>query len=145
MSCAILDADDFKSVNDRYGHTEGDLALRTIAESMTAIVRSYDIVARYGGEEFAIIFPGVDAVAAMKCCDRLRTAIAQATAAVMPDGHSVTVSIGIASLRKLLAASELGAREPRMNADYIELLLRNADQALYLAKSAGKNRCLVHE
>jgi len=144
LSCAILDADDFKSVNDRDGHPAGDLALRKIAESMCAGARAYDIVARYGGEEFAIILPGVDEQSAMKACDRIRLTIAEATAAVMPGGNAVTVSIGIASLRSVLAASESGAYRTERSSDYIELLLRNADRALYLAKAAGKNRCLVH-
>ena len=74
-------ADDFKSVNDTDGHSVGDLVLRTIAESVQANTRAYDIIARYGGEDFLVVLPGVDATTALAACERIHESIAQATAA----------------------------------------------------------------
>jgi len=148
LACAILDADDFKSVNDTDGHPTGDLALKTIAESLQANARTYDIVARYGGEEFIIVFPGVGVSAALVACERIRESIAQNTAAVMPRKRAVTVSIGLADLTSILAIPAMAAqtqnRKSGRSLELVELLLRNSDSALYKAKSAGKNCCSLY-
>ncbi len=148
LTCAILDADDFKSVNDTDGHPAGDLALRTIAESLQANARAYDIVARYGGEEFLVVLPSVDASTALVACERIREAIVQATAAVMPRGRAVTVSIGLADLSSILASQaanqQMQDRKSIRSAELIETLLKHSDAALYRAKAAGKNRCLIY-
>lgn len=148
LTCAILDADDFKAVNDTDGHPAGDLALRTIAEALQANARAYDIVARYGGEEFLVVLPSVGASTALAACERIRESIAQATAAVMPRGHAVTVSIGLADLSSILALPAAGPqmqeRRSARTAELIETLLKNSDEALYRAKTEGKNRCVIH-
>ena len=149
LSCAILDADDFKSVNDTDGHPAGDLALKAIADSLRENARAYDIAARYGGEEFLVVFPGIGASAALAACERIRASIARSTAAVMPRGRSVTVSIGLADLSSVLASPETAPRPQDQkkvrSPQLVEVLLKNSDAALYAAKAAGKNRCALHD
>jgi diguanylate cyclase (GGDEF)-like protein len=98
LSCAILDADNFKALNDLHGHPVGDVALKAIARAMQETLRIYDTSSRYGGEEFLIILPGLDGKGAKTVCDRLRQAIAEKTAALLPGGKRVTVSIGLDDL-----------------------------------------------
>lgn len=147
LTCAILDADDFKSVNDTDGHPAGDLALKTIAEALQAGARTYDIVGRYGGEEFLVVFPGEGAAAALIACERMRESIAQMTSAVMPRGRAVTVSIGLADLSSISASAETVVRKQDQksgrSSEFVEALLKNSDAALYRAKAAGKNRCTI--
>lgn len=153
LSLAILDADDFKEVNDRHGHVTGDHVLRSIADAICATVRTYDIVARYGGEEFVVVLPGVSLEASRAACDRMRMAIADATAAVMPDARRVTVSIGIAGLSASLrsaSASEPDQQHVALEANareeaIIDAMLQAADSALYRAKDGGKDRCVAAE
>jgi len=147
LSCAILDADDFKSVNDTDGHVAGDVALRQIAEAMKSSARTYDIMARYGGEEFFALFPGASSQAALSACERIRQGAAEKTAAASPRSRVVTVSIGIADLSSLLADKENPSRvlpNDGRSAELVDMLLKNADSALYAAKAAGKNRCFIH-
>jgi diguanylate cyclase (GGDEF)-like protein len=145
LTCAILDADHFKSLNDQEGHQAGDRALQAIAAAMDETVRAYDIAGRYGGEEFIILFPGIDGEEAFQACERLRTIIVERTAAVLPRGRSVTVSMGIANLRCLEPSllSRSGERD-NFTAQCMERMLKLADQALYRAKEEGRNRCVVH-
>jgi len=138
LSLAILDADDFKDVNDRHGHIVGDHVLQSMADAMRATVRTYDIVARYGGEEFVVVLPGISTQAALAACDRMRMAIADATAAVMPDARRVTVSVGIAGLPAPIRDAAAGQA-----AAIIDAMLQAADSALYQAKQQGKDRCVV--
>jgi len=129
----MIDIDDFKSYNDRYGHQQGDVALAKIARLFKATCRSYDIVARYGGEEFAIIFPGARKEHALELGKRI---VAEVGAAhfegedLIPSG-GLTVSVGVACF-------------PEHANDAQELIL-HADQALYKAKNRGKNTILVWE
>jgi diguanylate cyclase (GGDEF)-like protein len=145
FTCAILDADRFKLLNDQEGHQAGDRALQEIAAGMNDTVRAYDIVGRYGGEEFLILFPGIDGDEAFKACERIRIVIAERTAAVLPRGRTVTVSIGIANLRGLEQnlLSRSGDRD-NLTAQCMERMLGLADEALYRAKEEGRNRCVVH-
>ncbi|MBU0926567.1 MAG: diguanylate cyclase [Spirochaetes bacterium] len=161
LSCAIIDADDFKSVNDVDGHLAGDLALKTLAAALLANARTYDIVSRYGGEEFLVLFPGIDAVSASAACDRFRSGIAGMTAAVLPRGRALTVSVGIADLGTVPPSTmetvrsaggadgsdgsiPEGARPVAKSDAIIEAMLKNADTALYKAKAEGKDRCVVY-
>jgi len=122
----LADLDDFKAVNDEYGHAAGDDVLRGFAEALRATVREIDVAARWGGEEFAVLLPGSDLEGAVHVAERLRQAIA-ARRIAGPDGAhiAVTASFGV--------ASSGGGRD-------VEELLRVADEALYEAKRAGKNR-----
>ncbi|WP_372999635.1 diguanylate cyclase [Marinobacter sp.] len=130
LTLALVDADHFKTINDTWGHGFGDTCLQFIAEMLTRHVkRPRDVAIRFGGEEFALLLPGTNAAGAEKVCAALLADIAN-TPLLSPDGSEVrmTLSAGIASL---------GAGE-----DQNELFER-ADEALYRAKSAGRNRALV--
>ncbi len=147
VSLAMLDADDFKDVNDRHGHIVGDRVLRSIADAMRATLRTYDLVARYGGEEFVIVLPGVSTEAALPACDRMRMAIADATAGVMPDARRITVSVGIAGLpgpaRMAAVAPPADGSAASRDAAIVDAMLQAADAALYQAKQRGKDRCVI--
>ncbi len=91
LSLFMIDIDDFKSINDTYGHQEGDNVLKIIGLTISDLARKMDFPARYGGEEFAIIMPKADKEQAFKAAERIRKAIAQ----LKFKGFSVTVSIGI--------------------------------------------------
>ena len=126
LALILADIDNFKGVNDRYGHQVGDQVLRKVGEILLANVRQVDLAARYGGEEFAVIVPETDLVGAIQLADRLRTAL-ESEEIELPDGNriSVTSSFGVAVKDALPRAEELVAR---------------ADEALYEAKGSGKNR-----
>lgn len=126
LSLLMLDADHFKSINDRYGHPVGDEALKTLAEHGRRQLREIDLFARLGGEEFAILLPQTDFIAARAVAERLRQTIAEQSVATGQESFHFTVSIGVASL----------------NAHTMDLhdLLRHADDALYQAKQHGRNR-----
>lgn len=125
LTMAILDLDDFKKVNDEYGHPVGDTVLRAVADALQNSIRSVDMVARYGGEEFAVVFPETGKTAAMGVLEKLRREIAAITIPGFPKIR-MTVSIGVASY-------------PDDARDKNSLLMR-ADKALYLSKTRGKNR-----
>ena len=123
----IADLDHFKRINDTYGHAGGDMILTQFADRLRGGLRAMDIAARYGGEEFVIAMPETDLEQAMVAAERLRLAVAK-DAFRLPDGEvakTVTVSIGVAEA--MLGETAEGA-------------LRRADEALYRAKAAGRNR-----
>jgi len=127
LSLLLVDIDDFKSLNDRFGHAAGDELLHGLALIMNATVRSTDLLARYGGEEFAVLAPGTDCEGAYRLAEKLRTAIAESSFIL---GSSmritrVTVSVGVAQFK--------GDRKKFFD---------DADRALYRAKADGKN-CVV--
>lgn len=122
LSLLMIDLDDFKSINDRFGHTAGDESLRRAAQAIDASIRSIDRAGRYGGEEFLVILPETAASGAQIVAERIRSSVEQT-------GH-VTVSIGLTSLENQTA-------DP-------SLLIERADEALYEAKRAGKNRVVLH-
>jgi diguanylate cyclase (GGDEF)-like protein len=130
LSLLLIDIDDFKSLNDRFGHAAGDELLHGLALIMNAAVRSSDLLARYGGEEFAVLTPGTDQEGAYQLAEKLRTAIAESSFIL---GESmritrVTVSAGISQFN--------GDRRKFFD---------DADRALYRAKAAGKNCVMVDE
>ncbi len=133
VSLLMIDIDHFKGYNDRLGHLAGDECLRRVARAIGSCVRRpLDLAARYGGEEFAIVLPGTDAAGALAVAQRVREAVA-AVALPHPDtGKPVSVSIGIATLRPIADDAET-------------LLIAASDEALYRAKSAGRDRAVAHE
>ena len=130
LSCMILDIDNFKRVNDTYGHLNGDIVLRGIAETAQGSVRKSDIVARYGGEEFVVIMPQTSLEGARAQAERVRRETAAQSFENFPEGVRITISIGVA------------VYDPETMLD-CEVMLRIADGALYQAKREGKNRVVV--
>jgi diguanylate cyclase (GGDEF)-like protein len=130
LALVMLDIDDFKQVNDRYGHQQGDAVLRAVAEVVRGSVRQIDFAARYGGEELAIVLPEIDIDGAVRLAERIRGAIAD-VAVPLPDGGtlSVTASLGVAAF----GPTAPGRQE----------LVTAADAALYRSKRGGKNRVEV--
>lgn len=129
LALLLIDADHFKTVNDRHGHATGDAVLKQLARLLRASCRYDDLPARMGGEELVLGLPGLSASAALDAAERLRAAIADHPWDELVPGLSVTVSIGVASSDRLPPGA--------MNA---ESLLSLADDRLYAAKRAGRNR-----
>jgi diguanylate cyclase len=132
FSLLMMDLDDFKQLNDTYGHTVGDRMLLAFAEKCRASVRSDDFLARYGGDEFTLILPGASLRNAKKKAKHLCKTIAGARYAAddspKADIVSITVSIGVCAYRK---------------DDTVKTLIERADRCLYKAKEAGKNRVVA--
>ena len=125
LSVILLDADHFKTVNDTHGHLGGDRVLKRLAEIIEAELREPDLLARWGGEEFVILAPGTDLQGACQLAEKLRRRIERAT---FNGGCSLTCSFGVAAYR---------------SEESPEGFVERADQALYRAKRAGRNRvCL---
>jgi diguanylate cyclase len=124
VSIAFIDVDNFKEINDTYGHSVGDMVLRKVAETISQQIRWNDFVARYGGEEFIVVLPDCNPDEAYEIVERVRISIAKLQIRVQKYSIAVTVSAGIASFPDL-AASEL-----------IEV----ADKTLYQAKAQGRNQ-----
>jgi diguanylate cyclase (GGDEF)-like protein len=123
----MLDLDHFKKFNDRHGHPSGDEALRTFAEVLRSCMREGDLAARYGGEEFAVMLPKVDAATAVAIAQRIRSRTESTIVSLAPGTTGrVTVSVGVA-VAPIQAIEAIS-------------LLRLADDALYQAKAAGRNR-----
>jgi diguanylate cyclase (GGDEF)-like protein len=128
LSLIILDIDDFKRINDTYGHLQGDEVLRMIGRVLHLESRGVDEPARYGGEEFAVALPETDIGGALELAERIRVRIeAEPVPRVGRSGTiKVTASAGVASMR--------------VTADGADALIGAADEALYEAKRTGKNR-----
>jgi diguanylate cyclase (GGDEF)-like protein len=127
---AILDLDDFKSFNDRFGHLAGDQLLRVVANAIRRSTRDTDLVARYGGEEFVIVLPGSNRDVATRCLERIRFEVAQARVGSNPETRSASIG---AVIFDPVSQPSIGMLP----------LLRNADAALYSAKAAGRNRLVL--
>jgi diguanylate cyclase (GGDEF)-like protein len=105
LSCVIVDLDDFKLVNDRYGHQAGDSILRQVAQALTGEFRAFDRVARYGGDEFVVILPNADLDSAVAAAGR---ALARMRRVLFPDGsRGVSASMGVAEWRAPMTEAEL--------------------------------------
>lgn len=127
LSLVFLDVDHFKSINDRYGHTQGDAVLRAVAERTQRHVKSQGIVARYGGEEFVAILPETSVTQAARVAEVIRAVMARDP--ISGSAIQVTVSCGVAAF-------------PEHGSTPTELTER-ADAALYAAKRGGRNRVVV--
>jgi two-component system cell cycle response regulator len=132
VSMLMLDLDNFKRVNDSFGHLGGDHVLRTVAALVKRTLRAEDVFARYGGEEFAIIARGIDVVQALLFAERVRGIIEAARIEFNQVRVPVTVSVGVASLVCCADPSADG-------------LIAKADERLYAAKRSGRNRSVGAE
>jgi diguanylate cyclase (GGDEF)-like protein len=127
LSVVLADIDDFKRVNDTWGHDTGDTVLRRVAAVLQAATRDVDLPVRLGGEEFAILLPETDTVGARLLAERVRAAVEATVIEAGSDRISVTASFGVACFPESAEASQL---------------LIEADRRLYDAKRSGKN-CVV--
>jgi diguanylate cyclase (GGDEF)-like protein len=132
LALVLADLDNFKDVNDRFGHATGDVVLREFAQTLESGIRDVDLAGRWGGEEFVLILPGTDLAGAARVAERIRTARAERIV-LTAEGEPirVTASFGVAVFPEAASAEEL---------------LAAADGALYQAKRGGKNRvAAAHE
>jgi diguanylate cyclase (GGDEF)-like protein len=125
VSLVLIDIDDFKEINDTFGHREGDRILAIMGRTLTTIARDSDICCRYGGDEFMVILPLTDVHEAGVIANRLNRELTER----LPGGRAVTVSIGVAS-----CGGKIGTHRD---------LVEKVDAALYQAKKSGKNRVVV--
>jgi diguanylate cyclase (GGDEF)-like protein len=125
ISLFMIDIDDFKKINDTYGHQKGDLVLSGISSIIAAKIRLNDLAARYGGEEFVVIIPEISSGNSLNIAEKIRKQIESDS--LKKTGIKVTVSIGSATKKKN---------------DTPESLIKKADKALYEAKKSGKNRVI---
>lgn len=125
----VVDIDHFKRVNDRYGHAAGDEVIKAVARGLSDAVRQTDRVARFGGEEFVVILREIDQVTLRKWADRTRRLIETSTVTVDGTDINVTISLG-------------GAMVCSDDED-VEDIIKRADEALYQAKSTGRNRACI--
>lgn len=118
-----LDLDYLKQINDKYGHSFGDLAITTVADVLKKNARSIDVAARMGGEEFNVLLPGIDSKGGLIAAERIRSAIAECE---LEQIGQITASIGVATFLE--------------HSDKVDELLEIADQAMYMAKRNGRNQ-----
>jgi two-component system cell cycle response regulator len=131
LSVMVIDIDHFKQVNDSHGHATGDLVLREAAATLRAAARREDSVCRIGGEEFLVICPNTDLKSAMLSAERLRASLGAKQMTIGQTEKTLTVSIGVATRDSV--ASDM------------DVLVSLADQALYAAKEAGRNRTYTRQ
>jgi diguanylate cyclase (GGDEF)-like protein len=132
LGLVMLDIDDFKAVNDNYGHQQGDIVLREVAKILRASSREIDEPARYGGEELAVVLPGTDLEGAHNLAERVREGIAALRLPILGDE----------SAEPLRVTASFGAAALPVSATDVRGLVAAADEALYQAKRAGKNRTI---
>lgn len=133
LSVIILDADHFKKINDSYGHSVGDQALRHVAGILRSSQRETDLVARFGGEEFVILLPQTHPHDAVNSAERIRAMIENSVLNFNGQSIPVTVSLGVAGYL------------PGTVVSHFDQLLSFADQALYKAKETGRNRVVEYQ
>ncbi|MBU1042465.1 MAG: diguanylate cyclase [Proteobacteria bacterium] len=129
LGCLMIDVDHFKDVNDRFGHQQGDVVLRELAALIAGTLRQYDTFGRYGGEEFLMVLDGVDAQRLAEIAERTRALIESRLNAQSGLTEPVTISLG----GTLVIAEDQS----------IDDVIRRADEALYVAKSQGRNRVVL--
>lgn len=129
-SLILIDVDNFKGVNDQYGHAGGDTALKWIVEECQRNLREDDRIARWGGEEFVILFPATTCEAAYKIADRIRASIAEAELTLGNETVKLTISTGLATYSPPTSTT-------------LESLVSEADEAMYAAKTTGKNKVIA--
>jgi diguanylate cyclase (GGDEF)-like protein len=122
VSCIMADVDNFKAINDSYGHLEGDQVLKSISHRIRNTVRAYDILGRYGGEEFLIIMPDTSLEDARELAERIRTRVKEEPV----NNATITLSLGVVCVEESDRS--------------VDDIIRRADQNLYKAKKGGKDR-----
>ncbi|MBI5039738.1 MAG: GGDEF domain-containing protein, partial [Gammaproteobacteria bacterium] len=130
LSIVVFDIDHFKSINDRHGHSQGDIAIKAVVESAQHCARSTDMLFRYGGEEFVMILRNTTLNGARLLADRIRRKVEKLECQGKRKPITMTVSAGVATLESGETAQKLFER---------------ADTALYAAKNSGRNRVCVDE
>jgi two-component system cell cycle response regulator len=131
VACLMLDIDHFKKINDSFGHDVGDEVLREFAVRLATNVRAIDLPCRFGGEEFVVLMPDTEVVDAERIADRIRRHVGGSPFRVDSGSELLTVTISIG------VAATIG------ETDSPEALLKRADEALYEAKAAGRNRVIT--
>ncbi len=126
LSFLMIDVDNFKKINDTYGHLVGDAVLKEIAKIIKQNIREIDSLARFGGEEFSLILPETDKMAAIVVAERIRSRISQQIIKAFDETLGVTISVGISCFPQ--------------NTLYSDVLMETADKALYQAKMSGRNK-----
>jgi diguanylate cyclase (GGDEF)-like protein len=125
----LIDADHFKSINDRFGHDDGDRVLLELVYNIRRMLRTSDLVGRVGGEEFLVLSPSVKEADLLALAERIRSAVERTSFHIAGQSYTLTVSIG-AAIADPSEPDMMGAR-------------RRADTALYEAKRAGRNRVMI--
>lgn len=133
LSMLLLDVDNFKQINDHYGHDSGDKVLKDIGSLLKGQVRGGDIVARIGGEEFVFILTNTGINGANKCAQRVREAIADMSWYDKDERFKITISIGISTLNNRHDKTE----------DMLAKLLKESDKALYQCKTSGRDNVVI--
>ncbi|GEA13706.1 GGDEF domain-containing protein [Alteromonas sp. KUL49] len=128
-SLALFDIDNFKSINDEYGHVAGDAVIKLVAETVQKEIREVDVAGRYGGEEFGILFPQTSIQAALQVTERIRKALEKAVVEFDNKQITFTASFGLAPLANYHSTAKIWVNE--------------ADTALYQSKEQGKNQCTI--
>lgn len=128
LSVIVLDVDNFKSINDTFGHQCGDLVLSRLAKVLKKELRKSDIIGRIGGEEFSILLIGCNIDSAYEVAERLRKKVEKVNVKFKNKNIKFTISLGVASYEKEETLKEL---------------INNADKAMYRAKREGKNRTII--
>jgi diguanylate cyclase (GGDEF)-like protein len=127
FSIAVVDVDDFKKINDTFGHDVGDTVIVAIARALTEGLRAYDVSARWGGEEFLLMLPNTPGEGALIITERLRKIVEELEPSPELPAVRTTISIGV--------AEHCG--------DAIDETIKRADQVLYQAKRGGRNRVML--
>ena len=129
LACMVIDVDEFKQINDRYGHDVGDTMLKQVAAALKVGLRGQDVVCRTGGDEFLVICPATSLGSALACGERMRHAV-----------ESVEIMSGIERLKGSISVG-VAIREPGMGDS--DALIKRADQGVYAAKQGGRNRVVA--
>lgn len=144
ISIVMMDIDNFKKVNDKYGHLVGDNVLKDLVACVNRIIRGSDMFARYGGEEFVLVLPDTDIEGAYNLSERIRTEIISTPFVDNDVNINYTVSFGVSSF-KHSNYDRIDDSEHHYTVKLVETLLLQADEALYMAKGSGKNRVIVYD
>lgn len=135
LALVMIDLDDFRRINDTFGHPQGDLALAEVARLLTANIRASDLAVRYGGEEFMLILPEANARQAARAAEKLRMVVEVNDISLEGPEIKVTISCGVADL----ASVRPGRCSQR------DALITAADRAMHQAKRNGRNQVFMHE